>query len=101
MESTATTSSHHPFPQPSSSVIRRDSMSLYKPLVRDVSEIRLLTIQPSANKNAPIMSIFHQAWLEDEPTYTTLSYVWGDKSAQEDIYVNGTAFSVTKILASA
>lgn len=63
------------------------------------NEIRLLEFLPSANGEISLK--FHTALVEDNPQYTALSYVWGDKNVTQDIKVNDTAVPVTLNLFSA
>ncbi|KAK4213724.1 heterokaryon incompatibility protein-domain-containing protein [Rhypophila decipiens] len=53
------------------------SVPLYRPLNSLELEIRLLTIEPARDHQAPIICHLSHARLSDNPTYDALSYVWG------------------------
>ncbi|OCK96039.1 HET-domain-containing protein [Cenococcum geophilum 1.58] len=64
------------------------------------NEIRLLTIQRGAFKE-PIRCSLRAVCLDDNPTYTALSYVWGDATITKPILVDGSPFEATINLESA
>lgn len=78
-----------------------DHQYTYRPLNRDKSEIRLLTLFPSgidkSFKNIPICDL-HHASLMDDLSYTALSYVWGDVSDQRVILLDSIPVRVTRHL---
>jgi hypothetical protein len=66
------------------------------------SEIRLLRILPAASDDSILQCELSTVSLRDErPEYAALSYVWGDPSVTENIYINGSVVPVTKNVASA
>ncbi|KAF2108352.1 heterokaryon incompatibility protein-domain-containing protein, partial [Lophiotrema nucula] len=82
--------------------------SFYQALDANKQEIRLLEIiSPSSPASSPIVPLesvqcrLHTVSLLHKPTFTALSYVWGDATEREDITVNGVAFPATLNLASA
>lgn len=71
---------------------------LYKPLDKLKFEIRVLKINPSANKNDKVQCTLTTASLLSNPDFNALSYVWGNANDTEHIDVNGISFSATKNL---
>lgn len=63
--------------------------------------IRILSLLPSVDINAPIVCDIRVASLVDEPEYETLSYVWGDERCPGVIQVAGQDRSVTQNLCAA
>ncbi|KAK4956233.1 hypothetical protein LTR10_005754 [Elasticomyces elasticus] len=61
----------------------------YKPLIPSKNEIRLLRVQPNADRDA------------DGLAYYALSYTWGDLSNLPSIQVDGYALPITKNLHAA
>jgi hypothetical protein len=57
--------------------------------------IRILSITPETRCKISVVS------LSDEPVFSALSYMWGDASLQETIFVDGKSVSVTTNLAHA
>lgn len=55
------------------------------------TNIRVIDILPNdpLNPNAPISCMTHVVSLDDAPTYTTLSYVWGDETSTKGFLLNG------------
>ncbi|KAK7978223.1 heterokaryon incompatibility protein-domain-containing protein [Apiospora saccharicola] len=76
---------------------------MYTTLDPDKEEIRLLRVEPSVEHNAQVSCEIAIAQLQDQssPDYAALSYVWGDATDTEEIFVNGQSFQATKSLASA
>jgi hypothetical protein len=62
--------------------------------------IRILTLLPG-NLNDEVECQLGTASLEDDPTFTALSYCWGDSALRHDISVNGHRVSVTESLETA
>jgi hypothetical protein len=79
------------------------SSSLYTslPLPNDETSIRLLTINPSLDRHAPVICSLHLAKIDSASKYETLSYCWGDAAATESVSVNGVDILITKNLATA
>jgi hypothetical protein len=61
------------------------------------NEIRTLTLM-CGDFDDPIQCSLQTVSLVDRPTYTALSYVWGDAQDTFPITVNDTAFLATKYL---
>ncbi|KAF2460689.1 heterokaryon incompatibility protein-domain-containing protein [Lineolata rhizophorae] len=70
------------------------------PLDRSRNETRLLIIQPTTNENALITCNMIRVSLDDEVTYSALSYVWGLGEATKMIQINGAPFFVKPNLLS-
>lgn len=69
------------------------------PLHIDVStNIRLLEILPADDETAPISCTLRVIALQESPTYTALSYVWGPPTPARDILVNSEPFTVRENL---
>ncbi|OCK89379.1 uncharacterized protein K441DRAFT_619769, partial [Cenococcum geophilum 1.58] len=68
----------------------------YTPL-SSLNSIRLLKLERS-EEPVPLKCTVHEADLNNLPKYIALSYVWGDPSFTELIYVNGAALFITKSL---
>lgn len=65
----------------------------YAPLGEERGEMRLLVI-PHDRWDAPLRCSIRVVSLLDQPTYRTLSYVWGNPNPQEDILLNGLQWFV-------
>ncbi|KAM0433386.1 hypothetical protein ACHAPT_004263 [Fusarium lateritium] len=70
----------------------------YLPLDTSRQEIRLLEIISVAPE---IVCKFQTVSLLDNPSFCTLSYVWGDETDTQDITVNNAPCSITSSLANA
>lgn len=68
----------------------------YTPL-SSLNSIRLLKLERSEG-SVPLKCTVHEADLDNLPKYIALSYVWGNPSFMELIYVNGAALLITKSL---
>jgi hypothetical protein len=78
--------------------------SIYAPLQNDDSEFRLLILQPSTDRSAPLRCDLNRASFVNEghpPMYTALSYTWGDPLATTPILVNGIETHITLNLEAA
>ncbi|RDW56758.1 hypothetical protein BP6252_13981 [Coleophoma cylindrospora] len=76
--------------------------TVYDNLESTKSEIRLIEIVNGDNSAGDhIQCILHTVSLQDNPTYTALSYVWGDAEETEPISVNGVMRLVTTNLGAA
>src|SRR6185437_13168968 len=72
---------------------------LYQPLNVDDDEIRLISL---AGENSTEVSItIEHVSLINPPSYTALSYCWGDQSETQTISINGRKFQVTSNLEAA
>jgi hypothetical protein len=71
----------------------------YKPL-EDSNAFRLLILHPGSNGQPIRCSLDHDSASDSAP-YEALSYVWGDPSVQQTIFVEGKELYVTTNLASA
>jgi len=83
--------------EPSNS-INMDSNSTYSALNQIKREIRLLTLLCSGGFEDDIHCKLDVVSLDETPTYTALSYCWGNQSEQREIFVNEKRVSVTKSL---
>jgi hypothetical protein len=87
-------------PPPGESSSRSPVVSpLYRPLNEHALEIRLLEILPT--ENVKLECRLRTVLLAINPTYTALSYVWGDSEITEEIIVNSIKIGVRPNLASA
>lgn len=73
------------------------SSSIYKPLDRVTSEIRVIQIPPKDDDSLWLDTVC----LDDNPNFVALSYVWGDPTITEAISLDNQPFQVTKNLAAA
>ena len=72
---------------------------LYQPLNVDDDEIRLISL---AGENSAEVSItIEHVSLINPPSYTALSYCWGDQSETQTISIDGRKFQVTSNLEAA
>lgn len=70
--------------------------SVYASLQGDIREFRLLTLEPSTDRHAPVRCKLHRASFDDNDVkYTALSYTWGDPLSTTTILVNGATKQVT------
>ncbi len=80
------------------------SSPLYQPLDPARQEIRLLRVEPANDADATPDSLkcelVTDSLLQPKHTYHAMSYVWGDPTDTELIYVNGHEFHATKNLAA-
>lgn len=67
----------------------------YRPLDHHRSEIRVLTLLPSSKPIDPIYCSLSHVFLDDNPRFEALSYVWGSPIPRRDIIVDGARFIVT------
>ncbi|KAL9619448.1 MAG: hypothetical protein Q9160_005959 [Pyrenula sp. 1 TL-2023] len=58
---------------------------VYEPL-RSPRSFRLLSIWPDAD-DAPLHVQLNETQLDNSPTYTALSYVWGTSEARQDLFI--------------
>lgn len=72
---------------------------IYEPIEDSRMSIRLLTVLPCLDVATEIKCKLLTASLYDSPTYSALSYTWGDTSRGETIWVNGSLKHVTDNLA--
>lgn len=75
--------------------------SIYEALSKDRQEIRLVTILPAAEPSALIECTLGSVCLQENPTYTALSYAWGDPTVTASVAVNGVECQVTTNLEAA
>ncbi|GAB7365907.1 hypothetical protein MBLNU230_g7235t1 [Neophaeotheca triangularis] len=74
----------------------------YKPLQKDIKEIRLLVVEPGKPQDTIRAELEHVYFSEDrfvyfdqrEAKYETCSYCWGPPSAVEDVFVGHHMLSV-------
>jgi len=81
-----------------SSAANRDSA--YQQLDLQRRQIRILRLLPGSG-GEPVNCTLLTAYLDDDPSYEALSYVWGDPILCEPIVVDGHARQVTINLAAA
>jgi len=72
----------------------------YQPLSVKRREIRLLEVSLT-NRYSPVSCNLVTVSLDDNPEYVALSYVWGDPSDVETLWLNTQPFRATKSLVSA
>lgn len=72
-------------------------LEIYSDLDPARQEIRLLRLSPGTWDH-PIECSLQVVSLDDEPTYESLSYAWGNKSKLKTIHLNGKPFEVTRNL---
>ncbi|KAG8165466.1 hypothetical protein KVR01_004018 [Diaporthe batatas] len=69
------------------------SYSKFQKLDRDREQIRLLHLKP-AELHEPISATLSLAYLDEQPSYEALSYVWGDGEDPLEITLDGETFPV-------
>ncbi|KAH9904517.1 heterokaryon incompatibility protein-domain-containing protein [Xylariomycetidae sp. FL2044] len=73
-----------------------------KPIYRSLDsaghEIRLLKLHPADSLHAPVRCSLTHAYLDQEPDYEAVSYVWGSLDATQDIELDGQPFKITRNL---
>ncbi|KXL50262.1 hypothetical protein M433DRAFT_84197 [Acidomyces richmondensis BFW] len=74
---------------------------IYSPLNDARKEIRLLKIKPSYDENTPISCEITVSSLEDEPSYSALSYCWGPENPTTFVTINGSDVGIRPNLAAA
>lgn len=71
----------------------------YNPLPSD-QHIRILTLEPSAHSDAPLVGTLEVLNLDDSsPDYSAISYVWGDPAHRAEITCDGGRLTITQSLA--
>lgn len=76
--------------------------SPYSPLDRSRKEIRTIGLQPSSDPGAPVICVPRTVSLLDRPTYTALSYRWGEPSDTANITFDARpSFSIPRNLDAA
>lgn len=68
---------------------------IYGPLDQDAKEIRLLTIYPSPDQDAPVRCALRRTPLSSGGVYKALSYVWGDPTSTTRLSVDGAEMKIT------
>ncbi|KAF2803939.1 uncharacterized protein BDZ99DRAFT_467669 [Mytilinidion resinicola] len=84
-----------------SSLKRNLPSAIYRPLVPQLEEFRLLNLHPSPVFSAPIQCSLNHTAFANHPPYEALSYVWGNPNSTARITVNGMGHDVTVNLADA
>ena len=80
--------------QSTTAIAQRTPSTLYQThLPKD--DIRLLTVLPSGELDAPVECEIHQFHTSTAPEYEGLSYVWGDPTDKTAVTCNGTGITVT------
>jgi hypothetical protein len=74
---------------------------VYRPLDRELGEIRLLHLQPAQDGNSDIFCELEYCALEESQDYEALSYACGDTTLTQYIVVNGQLFPVAENLKDA
>jgi hypothetical protein len=75
--------------------------SIYRPLHKDPSQIRLITLHASPDFDSPIECSLGHVNLDERPEYQALSYVWGDPNVCKAIFIDGTTLPATTNLVAA
>lgn len=73
----------------------------YNELKTGVDCIRLLSIEPAQDQDAPIICRLNAFEFGERPKYEALSYMWGSESNHSSIVVNGGSVSVRQNLLEA
>lgn len=73
----------------------------YNDLPLGSNEIRILKVQPSAYSNELVQASLFKAKLGNSPSYTALSYTWGDEFKRENLLLGGRVLSITETLEQA
>lgn len=77
-----------------------EASRVYAPLTRP-GAIRLLKLLPPNAAGDNVECTLSPAFLDENPVYDALSYVWGDKMAADAILVNKQPFHTTELLREA
>jgi len=72
-----------------------ESALSYEPLDATRDQFRLHSLAPDADPDSDITCRLFKVSLVDEPSYTALSYVWGDPTITKPVLVNGIEVQVT------
>ncbi|KAF2253506.1 hypothetical protein BU26DRAFT_418959, partial [Trematosphaeria pertusa] len=82
-----------------------NSHGIYKPLGNPEKEIRLLSLLPAdsedATEDSTLKGTLCHRFLDDDPPYTALSYVWGNPNDTRTMIVDGHEVQITTNLADA
>ncbi len=78
-----------------------NSPLVYYDLDLRTKEIRLLCLQSSADSNTPLCCTLEHHPLTEAPSYTALSYYWGDKGDTLPIIVGGSTARISRVLEGA
>ena len=73
--------------------MQADKNYKYAPLNANLSEIRLVRIQPGADDSLVRITLHHYS-LTEAPPFHVLSYLWGDPRTQSTILCDGESFTV-------
>lgn len=66
----------------------------YRPLASSVGEIRLLVVEPAQSHGDPIVCQLQPCFLDDNPEFEALSYVWGTKGTGGTILIDGKVHGI-------
>ncbi|KAH7068523.1 heterokaryon incompatibility protein-domain-containing protein [Paraphoma chrysanthemicola] len=72
----------------------REQLFHYPPLSA-AGSIRTIILEPAQKHTDVIVCSLHETPLEDTPTFTALSYVWGSKNGNKSIRCDGKVIAVT------
>lgn len=72
----------------------------YEPLINPTADIRVVSIEPGP-RSSPITCRIEHVSLDDDPTYSALSYTWGERSDRETVSIDGYDHLVTRNLYNA
>jgi hypothetical protein len=74
-------------------------MDIYRdlPLQPNSMDIRILKVESSENEDAPIIASLKIASLAVNPSYSALSYTWGERVFNYSIICNGLSFLSRRI----
>lgn len=71
-----------------------DDGPIYRPLEVDSKQIRLIEVAPGHGKNSVICTFKYPKLKEGLVDFETISYVWGDPTPSETIFVDGKSLRV-------
>jgi hypothetical protein len=75
--------------------------NIYQPLCTDTKQIRLLTLQPSAETATRITGTVENTDLEHQPEYEAISWFWGEPPFTGSMILNGVHFTIPQNLVEA
>jgi hypothetical protein len=79
--------------------LNSSSHSPYGPISASKQEIRLVKLLPwTQDNNQQIRCTLENASLQDNPTFTAVSYTWGDLSQAASIWLDNSEFELSKNL---
>jgi hypothetical protein len=73
----------------------------YRPLDESKRTIRLLKLHTTASREDPLEGELVHIDLDGEPAYNAISYMWGDPTPKDVIYINGRSINIGENLGRA